>query len=435
MPYIHMQKEIPVVGEYDVVVCGGGPSGLVAAISAARAGKRTALIERLGFVGGTATGGYVVPISGFYFEGQRVVGGIAWELVQRLERLGAALVELPRGHVSVNVEYYKLIAQEMLLESGVALYTNAYLCDCVLHENRITYITFQSKNGTEALSGRCFIDATGDGDLCHMTRVPMLTPHGQLQPVSLCFVLTGVDTDTALLRDYIHHDGKKGKGSCNGEIRDYLLGLAQQDDSLRFGGPWFNVLLKGSSLAVNITRAQVDATDRAALTEAEWQLRRDMFRIVELLRRKYPEFQNAEIVASGINAGVRETRHIQGLHTMTLQDVTNGTAFSCPVAHLAHPMDIHAAKGAGQTLTRLQGNCYVSYEAMVAPGFPNLIAAGRCISADREPYASLRVQATVMSIGEAAGVAAALACDTGAPVFDLPAGLLRSEIDKRGFVL
>ena len=435
MNTLQLTKSIPVVGEYDVVVCGGGPSGFIAAISAARSGKRVALIERYGFLGGTATAGYVVPISGFYFKGNRVVGGIAWEFVQRLEKIGAALVELPKGHVSVNVEYYKLVAEEMVRESGVTLYTNSYLSDVVTENGHVTFVTIESKNGTEAIAGKIFIDATGDGDLLYRAGVPMLPKAEQLQPVSLCFVITGVETDTPLLRDCIHHDGKDGHSSCNEEIRKFLLSYAENDPTLSFGGPWFNVLLKGESLAVNITRRSVDATDRAAYTETEGILRRDMFRVVEILREKYPEFKNCEIVASGINAGIRETRHIKGLHTMTLDDVLNGTRFACPVAHCAHPMDIHAAKGAGQKLTYLTENCFVPYESTVSGTHDNLIAAGRTISAEREPYASLRVQATLMSIGECAGVAASLALDRDLPVYALPLADLNARITERGCVL
>lgn len=435
---LSLQKQIPVIGSYDVVVCGGGCAGFIAAISAARAGKSVALIERLGFFGGTATGGYVVPISGFFFKEQQVVGGIAWEFVQRLEAIGAAMVEYPKGNISVNIEYYKLIAQEMLLESGVALYTNSYLSSAFTAETEhgiaVTHAIIESKNGTEAIAGRCFIDATGDGDLAHLAGVPMLPPAEHLQPASLCFVLSNVNTDTDLLRYCIHHDGKHG-ASCNKIIRSRLLEIAEKNGISEFGGPWFNVLLKGNSIAVNITRAEVNATDRAAYTEAECKLRRDMFRIVDLLRQEFEEFRDCEIVSSGINAGIRETRHIKGLHTMTLSDVLDGTVFDCPVAHCAHPMDIHAAKGAGQQLTSLKANCFVPYEATVAEGFPNLLTAGRCISAEREPYASLRVQATLMSIGECAGVAASLACDTDAPVYALPTDTLAEKIAARKVVL
>ena len=429
-----MQKQIPVVTEYDTVVCGGGPAGWVAAVSAARAGQKTALIERLGFVGGTATAGIVVPISGFFFKGTRVVGGIAWEFVQKLEQYGAARVELPKGHVSVNIEYYKVIAQHMLEECGVTLYTNAYLSDCMRDGNRVTHAIIESKNGTEAIGGKCFIDATGDGDLCHMAGVPMMESK-ELQPASLCFIITGVDTSTDLLRDYIHHDGKNGKGSCNTAIREYLLERLKDVDDLQFGGPWFNVLLKGNSLAVNITRTALDATNRAEVTAAEAKLRVDMLRIVELLREHYEEFRHCEIVHSAINVGIRETRHIQGDYTLSVQDVLDHTVFDCPVAHCAHPMDIHAAKGAGQQLTYLDDNLFVPHEVMVSRSADNVIAAGRCVSAEKEPYASLRVQATLMSIGEAAGLMAQLHNQTGAPVWDLPRDMLKARIDKRGFVL
>ena len=427
-------NKVKTAATYDVVVCGGGPAGFVAAISAARCGKRVALVERYGFFGGTATAGYVVPISGFYFKGNRVVGGIAWEFAERLVRLDAALVELPYGHVSVNAEYYKAVAAEMLLEAGVELYTNCYLMDAETQGNRIKRIFFVSKNGIEALCADCFIDATGDGDLCHLAGVPMMENGAEQQPVSLCFVLSGVDTDTELMRDCIHHDGKNGKHSCNETIRQYLLSCVEDDPTLQFGGPWFNVLLKGNSLAVNMTRIRADATDRAAFTAAEISLRRDMFRLVELLRQKYPEFRSCEIVASGVNAGVRESRHIKGIHTATLDDVIQGVTFACPVAHCAHPMDIHAAKGAGQQLTMLETNCYISHESMVAAGFSNLVAAGRCISAEREPYASLRVQATCMSIGEAAGLMASMVCN-GAAADALPTDTLKKLIEERNFVL
>lgn len=435
MGEIQVSKAVPVVGEYDVVVCGGGPSGLVAAISAARCGRKTVLIERYGFLGGCATGGIVVPVSGFYFQGKRVVGGIAWELIRRLECMGAAQVELPKGHISVNPECYKLVAEQMAVESGVALYTNAYLSGHVSVGTHVTHAVIESKSGTEAIGGRCFIDATGDGDLCHLAGVPMLPINEGRQPVSLCFILSGVQTDTPLLRDCIHHDGKNGRPSCNAEIRAYLLECLGAGKAPQFGGPWFNTLLTGDSLAVNITRADADATDRASLAEAERSLRRDMFRLVSLLREKYPEFRQCEIVASAVNVGVRESRHIKGIRTMTLRDVMEGVVPACPVAHCAHPMDIHAAKGASQQLTALKADCYVPHESMVAEGFDNLIAAGRCISAEREPFASLRVQATVMSIGEAAGLMADLHCDTGIPVYCLPEDRLKERFDRQRFVL
>lgn len=426
MSQVKLNRDVPVVAHYDTVVCGGGPAGWVAAVSAARNGAKTALIERYGFLGGTATAGLVVPLSGCYFQGNRVVGGITWEFVQKLEELGAAQIELPKGHISFHPEYYKLVAQSMVLESGGDLFTNTTLIDCTVEDSHIWSVIVSNKAGIQAISADCFIDATGDGDLSYFAGVPMLPQADPLQPVSLCFLLEGVDTETALLRDSIRHDGKDGKASCNEVIRQRL-----QNYGTQFGGPWFNTLQKGGSLAVNVTRSAVDATDPKAFAKAEYKLRCDMFDLVQILKREFPEFQNCEIVSSAVNAGVRETRHIKGLYTMTAADVKNPGKEPCPVARLAHPIDIHAAKGSAQTLIRLTKDVYVPYDAMVCREIANLIVAGRCISAEKEPYASVRVMGTLMCMGEAAGIAANLAVHLGCGVRDIPRNELRRKLLER----
>lgn len=434
MPSITLSKTVPVVGEYDVVVCGGGPSGFIAAISAARMGCRTALVERLGFLGGTATAGLVMPISGFYHKGARVIGSIPWEFIRRLEEQGGAIVELPKGHISANIELYKLIAQRMVQEAGVTLYTNSYLSHCDQDGGTIRHILIENKNGTEAIAARCFIDATGDGDLCRMAGVPM-QELSEMQPLSLCFVLEGVDVCTPLLRDCIHHDGRGGKPSANAEIRAYLLDCVHQGKLRQFGGPWFNTLVYGGGIAVNVTRSAGNGADRESMTRAELQLREDMFTVVSLLKQRYPEFQNCSIVTSGVNAGIRETRRIQGLYTLTGSDLMDGREFSCPVARCAHPMDVHNADSSQQTLMRLEKPAYVPHDALIPQHVSNLIAAGRCISADREALASLRVQGTLMSVGEGAGILGALACKNNCKVYEVSEEQIKYELNKRNLVL
>ena len=427
-------KTAPVVGDYDVVVCGGGPAGFVAAISAARMGCRTALVERLGFLGGTATAGLVMPISGYYHNGQRVIGSIPWEFILRLQELGGAQVEMPKGHISANIELYKLVAQRMLLEAGVAMYTSCYLSHSFVENNTVTAIAMESKNGTEILTGRCFIDATGDGDLCRLSGAPMVEKE-ELQPMSMCFVLEGVDVTTPLLKDCIRHNGLGGKPSANAEIRSYLLECVETGKLRQFGGPWFNTLVQGNGIAVNVTRTAGNGADREELTRAEIQLREDMFTIVALLREKYPEFAHCSIVNSGINAGIRETRQIRGLYTLTGPDLMEGKRFACPVARCAHPMDIHKAASSQQTLVRLETAACIPHTAMIPQGVSNLVAAGRCISADREALASLRVQGTLMSVGEGAGILAALACRENCAVAQVSEEKLSSVLQSRGLVI
>ncbi len=403
-----IEKQLTPIAKYDCVVLGGGPSGWIAAVSAARQGLRTALVERFGFLGGLATGGYVVPLSGLYLNGLRVVDGITWEFSERLIEMGAAQLELPKGHLSFDPESYKLLAARMVAEAGVDLYSNSYFSGCVAEDGRVAAITIENKNGTELIEGDMFIDATGDADLFYQMGLPMQKKPENLQPLSLCFVLGGVDISTHLVGDYIHHDGISQKNSCQVEIQSALRELVDLGEAPQFGGPWFNALVTGDHIAVNITRAAADAADNRDYSAAEARLREDMFALVGKLRELYPEFKNAYIASSGV-AGVRETRHIEARHLLTGIEMLDGVTTDDTIAYAAHPVDIHIGGGSEQICRRLTKPGTIPYTCMITDECPNLIAVGRSVSADREAYASLRVQATVMAMGEAAGAMAALA--------------------------
>ena len=428
---LRQQREVPVTAHCDVAVIGGGPAGVAAAVSAARAGMRTVLIERLGVLGGTAAVGYVNPISGFFQQGQRVVGGIAWEFVQRLQELGAAQIEYPKGHVSFHPEAWKLAAQRMTLESGVELMTNMTLSDCLLKGGRVTHVILDGKSGPEAVAARCFIDATGDADLCRLAGAEMLPEEAEgYQPASLCFVLEGVDVTTPLLKNSIHHTGAGGSHSSNDAIHNYLNACVARGELEQFGGPWFNAMVQGGAVTVNVTRRAGNGADRRDLTRMECRLREDMFRIVALLKREYPEFRSCSIAASGINAGIRETARIRGLDTVTGEDMLSARSWPCPVARCAHPMDIHHASSSAQTVDYYASAAYVPHTALIPRGAQSLLAAGRCVSADARAYATLRVQATVMAIGESAGLMAAELCDHG----EIDPQRLRTAIRQRGVI-
>ena len=434
MNSINITKSIPVVGSYDVVVCGGGPSGWVAAVAAARAGRRTALIERYGFLGGTASRGYVVPIRGFDKNGERVVGGIAWEFVQKRIDEGAAQLEFPKGHVSFDTEYYKLIAQRMVLDAGVDVYCNSYLSGAVRDCRRISAVYFNNKNGTEAIEGDYFIDATGDGDLCAYAGITM-DISGEPQPMSFCFQLSDADVTTPLLGDCIHHNGVGGKASCNAVIRDYLNELYNDGKAPMFGGPWFNTLMKGNRLAVNVTRNSASVLDNRAFSKGEFQMREDMFRIVELLREKFPEFKNCVISSSPVNAGVREGRHLHGLHLLTGQEILEPVVFEDSVARASHAMDLHKSDSTAQVLRQLPQAGYVPYRSLISEESDNLIVAGRILCADEMAHATVRVQATAMAIGEAAATAAAMCCDGKTSILDVDTSELRARLTKSGGIV
>ena len=299
MDQLTIERQAPVIAQYDAVVCGGGPAGWVAAVSAARNGCRTALIEKMSYLGGTPTAGLVDPISGGYHKGKRVLGGVGWEFVERLVAAGAGQVELPKGHVSFDPEYYKLLAQRMVLEAGVELYTNTVVSACQMADGRVTHVLIESKDGLQALAAGTVIDATGDGLVCRRAGVPMQVSAGGMQPMSLCFLLRNVDVTTALLRDHIHHTGLHGQSKHMG-IYHALQKLAEQgEDVPQFGGPWFNSTMQEDLICVNITRAAANAADRAQLTQAECRMREDAYKLVALLRKLYPEFAKATPSAHG----------------------------------------------------------------------------------------------------------------------------------------
>lgn len=432
----NFSKSAPSAGRYDVVVCGGGPAGFIAAIAAARKGARTAIVERYGFLGGMATMGYVAPISEFAFGGKRVIGGIPWEFVGRLEQMGGAFVEWPKGNVDFDIELYKLCAQRMVLEAGVDLYMHSSLIGCELEEGRITRVIVQNKNGLESLEAKRFIDATGDGDLAYLAGVPMQPDYGsEVQPSSFCFVLSGVDTESALLQRYMYHSGKKGSSECK-PIREKLLKLKAEGAPLPdFGGPWFNSVMHKGSVAVNITRAAVDSTDNRAFTAAECKLREDIFTFTEALRKIAPEFRDCYVASTAPQAGIRESRRILGVHTVTAEEYVAGVRYPDSISRGAHQIDMHSGKGTGQVLIKLEQAAYVPYRALIAKGFPNLIVAGRCISADRKALASLRVQASCMGLGQAAGVAAALSLSGAGTVQDIDTAALVEELRQMGALI
>ena len=423
-------------GSYDVVVCGGGPAGFIAAIAAARQGARTALVEQYGFLGGMATTGFVAPLSVFTYNNEKVIGGIPWEFISTLQDMGGGLIEEPLGNVAFEPETYKLCCQRMVLEAGVDLFTHSFLCGCrKAADGRVESVVIQSKNGTETIEGKVFIDCTGDADLAHFAGVPMQESEGKpLQPLSSYFILGGVDTSDPVIFDAMHHNKQGVNCQCE-PVRARLLELKEELGIPEFGGPWFCTTLQPGVVTVNMTRTAADACDRADYTRAECLLREQCFQMARVLKENFVQFSGSYILAVSPTAGVRETRRIKGAHTMTGEEYVGAFRYADSISRGAHPIDIHVARGASQNVTFLKEPAYVPYRALYAEGFPNVLVAGRCLSADKTAFASLRVQASCMGTGQAAGVAAAMASKTGVGVESVDVEELIVELKKMGAVL
>jgi hypothetical protein len=425
-------RDIPVAGSYDVIVCGGGPSGLIAAATAARNGARTLLIERYGFIGGMSTSALVTPISEFRINGKQHIGGIPLELMKMAAELDGANVSLDSGNYPVNDEILKLAAQRLLLDSGVTLLYHSWISDCVVEDGRVTHVVVQNKAGRIAYQGAVFIDCTGDADIVRAAGLP--TVKGDvLQPASLWFQLGGVDTDALA---YTFGDAVDGVLPISDVIRDKLAELHEQGRIPIFGGPWINKFFHDGMVSINLLREPTDASDPEWFTRTECSMRENLHLIIEVLRENFPEFEHAWLAKSGIQTGVRETYHIVGRYELTRDDILNPKAFPDTIAKGAHVIDIHETDGNDQVdfvIPRQEYN--IPLGCLVPQGSVNLITAGRCLSADGPGFGSARVMATCMAMGQGAGTAAALAFRTGHAIPDGDVALLRRTLIDQGAIV
>ncbi len=429
-------RAVPVWGEWDVVVCGAGPAGWVAAVAAARRGARTALVDQLGFPGGMATAGLVGPMCKFRFQGERIVGGIPWEFVTRLSAHGAAIDNWPSGNVPFDAEAYKLAAQELLCEAGVDLLWHAKVCGCLgegTPPTRLTHALIETRGGRYALAGEVFIDATGVGDLVARTGLPwrQRAAANELQPMSLCFCLGGVDTDA--WQTQMRDDGVRYRSL---ELGALLSEEVEAGRLKNFGGPWavHGSTLRPGEVSVNATRYAGNAVDPQDFADAETSLRRDVPVIVQAFRR-HPAFQDAYLISTATQAGIREARGIEGLYILTGTDLLASALLEDTVALGGHPVDIHLPGNSGQQVRFLERPYGIPYRALVPRHSSNLLAVGGCIAADRTAFASARVQAQCMAMGQAAGTAAAMCVATGVGVAELSTGDLRQSLQQGGAII
>ena len=429
---ITVTRSIPVTDEFDVVVCGGGPAGIIAALAAARNGAKTALIERYGFLGGAATASLVNPISVFKSNGEQVIRGIPWEFVERLSELGGALDDYENGNVPVDAEKYKLVAQRMLIEADVKLFLHSYISDVVREGKALSHVVINNKNGSVALAGKYFVDCTGDADVCALAGFPMqdIPDKNGMQPASLGFRLGGVNLDlvTGL------HPRTPGAKFQMYSVREKFESLEEIEDIPNFGGPWFCTVLNDTAgiVNVNITRTAANAVDGESVTETECKLREDIFRLFELLKKYVPAFKDSYLIYTATQVGFRESRRIKGNHILTADEYVDAIHFEDSVARGAHPIDIHRAVDSKQDVRFLSRAGYVPYRSMVSDEFDNIIVAGRCISADRATFASIRVQATAMALGQAAGTAAAICLKNGCAVHKINVNEMIALLKEQG---
>ena len=386
----------------DVFVAGGGPGGFAAAISAARHGADTLLVERYGFLGGMATIGLVNPFMTYWAGDEQIIEGVLQELTERLSALGA----YGKGsRTAFDPEAYKYVCDQMAQEAGVRLLFHTMLTDAVTSGAEITSVEIAGKSGKSRVEAKVYIDGTGDADLAFLARAKceMGRPQdGLTQPTTLNFRVCQVDQDRIPPRDEFNrlYDLAKAEGRLDCPRENVLMFYTTRRGEMHF----------------NQTRITgIDGTSAEDLTRAEIEGRRQAWQFLEFLRRDASGFENAEILVSGPQIGIRESRRVIGDYVLTEEDVLEARKFDDVIARGSYSIDIHSPTGAGTVIKRLKpGESYdIPYRCLTPLGLDNLLIAGRPISATHEAHSSLRIMPICMAIGQAAGTAAAISVNRG----------------------
>lgn len=420
-------RKVPVVRHADVVVAGGGPAGFVAAIASARQGARTLLVERYGFLGGGLTAGGVLNIRQFRVAPNRlIIRGIPLEYVRRLEALGGTRND-PALHdyVQHEPELSKWVIQEMVLEAGVDLLLHAWVAGAVRIGDRVDALLIESKSGRQALRAQVFVDATGDADVAHFAGAPCLKggPKGELQPMTLAFTLSHVKRppEAALTPE--------GRAAIQAALQAGTYPIPRR-------GVGLFPMIADDEVYANATRVPGDSTNVEDLTRAEIEGRRQVMALLEFLRRHVVGYEGARLRATAPQIGLRESRRIVGDYTLTKQDVLEGGEFPDGVCRGAYAIDIHHNTPHTTMIPLPPGQSYgIPARCLMARGLSNLLVAGRCISVDHEALGSVRVMATGMATGQAAGTMAAMAAQRRCSVRDLPIQEVRSALAHADVVL
>lgn len=444
----------------DVVVVGGGPAGMCAAIAAAREGVRVILIEQGGFCGGMATKGLVGPFMTCYdAKGETmIIRGLFKEIVERMVARGFAIhpeqvhggtaftswIKIGHEHVTpFEPEGLKIIIDEMLTEAGVKILYHTDFIHPVLDNNTISGILVSSKRGLEIIEATVVIDCTGDGDVAYRSGVPYEMGNQELnliQPATMFFHISNVDPDAveadiqANIQNFYRKDG------VNYRSFHWRVTQARENgdwDLNRVSIGMFR-MPKPDEWCVNTSRIMgVNSTDNESLTNAELIGRQQVYKILHFLQKYVPGCENARIKSIASHIGIRESRHIQGDYRLTAEDLLNSKVPEDSILLAANSVDVHGRFGpTSNEYVPIKGKYYgVPYRCLIPKGIEQLLIAGRCVSADSTAAGAIRVMPPCMGMGEAAGVAAALSVKEGITVRRIDVQNLRKVLKDRGAYL
>lgn len=440
-------------GTYDVVVCGGGTAGAVAAIASARNGAKTLLIEKEQWLGGSGAVGFF-PHSFFANgSGRRAVAGISEEIIERLKEKGGSLGHLRfegghlYTHTPVDHEIKRVVLMEMIKESGAEVLLDTIINEVNVENGKITSVTAQNKAGSWTIAGKIFIDCTGDGDIGARAGAPFEKGRkdGKMQPCSLNMRLTNVDmvrfaenvpTDLASLwtdrpsgrRTPVYYVGRLGQWDDTPEAKELFTDKNHQ---------LFCLCVRENDIIANISRlVGMDATNMDDVNKAAVELRIQIFKLYQFLKKYVPGFENCNLIGETV-VGFRESRRFTGKYTITKDDCLSGRKFGDNVGLACYPLDMHDPEGGNVTFQQIggDGSYGIPYRALIPQKIENLIVAGRIVSATHEALASVRSIAACEVMGQAAGTAAALCAAQEKAPEDLDIHVLQDRLVSQNAII
>lgn len=404
------QRELAVRNETDVLVAGGGPAGVAAAVSAARQGRSVRLIEAHTCLGGMSTAGVVPAFCAFTDGVNFLADGIGREILEKLRKAGGTV---PPDGFGIRAETLKRVYDDLLADAGVAFTFHMQLVDVAVTEGHVSEVICAGKSGLFALRAKVFVDCTGDGDLAAFAGAPYEKGDaaGEMMPGTLCSLWAGVDWEAVQ---------KSPLGAGNSRIEEAFKDGVFTLEDRHLPGMWrVGENIAGGNLGHTF---DLDGTDELSLTRALVWGRKSLKEYERYYKEYLRGFEAMELVTTGALLGVRETRRIIGDCVLGIGDFNPRTVFADEIGRYSYPIDIHVARPDKESYERYHktyttlclgdGESYgIPYRILTPKGLDNVLVAGRCVSADRNMQASLRVMPACYITGQAAGVAAAMAVE------------------------